>query len=198
MDVRRSVSTTGDVEALRQRLLEHCAALSPALFGWAHLRIKRFLNVHVEAEDIVQETWLRALASVTADTDRLLETDALRAWVFGIAQRVLLEEVRRSGASRGSMDATATSMFARQADTVTSICTGLARHETVRLFLRFADELEDLDRELLVRCAFEDVSASDVGRRLGVEPAAAIKRWQRLRERLQTLRLDERLGLKGA
>jgi RNA polymerase sigma factor (sigma-70 family) len=183
---------------IRQRLQEHCALLSPALFGWAFLRLKGFPKTRIEPEDIVQETWLRALSSLTADPALLAQPEGFRAWLFGIAQNVLLEELRRGrNAPRPSSEGSI-SWLGLEIDTVTSICTGLARHETVERFLEFADQLDDLDGQLLVRCAFEGVSASDVGRRVGVEPATAIKRWQRLREELQATRLDERLGLKSA
>lgn len=183
---------------VRRQLLEHCAVLSPALYGWAFLRLRGFPGTRIEPEDIVQETWLRALASVSADSTRLEQLAGLKSWLFGIAQNVLLEELRRGRALDRSAPDDSTSWLGLEADTVTSICTGLARHETVALLLAFADQLDDLDGQLLVRCAFEGLSASDVGRRVGVEPATAIKRWQRLRSELQATRLDERLGLRSA
>jgi RNA polymerase sigma factor (sigma-70 family) len=193
MEANRSPASS--LDAVRERLQAQCVALSPALFGWAHLRLRGFPRQRVEAEDIVQETWFRALASVTADTARLAEPGGFRAWLFGIAQNVLLEELRRDRKPDRSQNTYSTALLGRQADTVTSVCTALSRQETVQSFLKFAAELDEPDRQLLVRCAFEDVTASDVGRRLGLEPSTAVKRWQRLRERLRATRLDERLGL---
>lgn len=201
-DESRSSSPHRGVDELRRRLLDQCSALSPALFAWAHLRLRSLAATRVLPEDIVQETWLRALAGVGADESRLRQPDALRAWMFGIAQNVLLEELRRGHLERRPPERftgdPSTSWLGEQADTVTSICTSLSRHETVERFLDFAADLEEIDRQLLLRCAFEDLTPSDVGRRLGVEPHTAIKRWQRLRERLRSTRLDEQLGLRSA
>ena len=187
------------IARVRQQILAQCEALSPILYAWAHLRLRAFSNSGVAPEDIVQETWLRALATVSADEERLAAPAALKAWLIGIAQNVLFEELRR-GRQRprnagGPSSNAPSDWLAGQVDTVTSICTSLARHEAVGRVLEFAAGLEDLDRQLLIRCAFEDLTASDVARRLGIEPDTAIKRWQRLREHLRATRMDQRLGL---
>lgn len=186
------------LDIVRRQAHELCVTLSPALFGWAILRLRGFDQARIEPEDIVQETWLRALGSVTADSDRVANRDGFRAWLFGIAQNVLLEELRRGRSRRPSIEDPSSSWLELQTATVTSICTGLARNETVKRVVELADELDELDGQLLLRCAFEDVTASDVGRRAGVEPATAIRRWQRLRGRLKDMRLDEALGLLSA
>ena len=119
---------------------------------------------------------------------------ALRAWLVGIARNVILEEVRRPG-SREVPPERSTSLEAGLRATVTSLCTQLARHELVQRFLAFADGLEEVDRQLLVRCGFEEGHPSEVALALGLEPDSTARRWRRLRERLRDARWDQRWGL---
>ena len=181
--------------ALRQSLNEQCAPLSQMLFGWAHLRLGAFPMLAVSAEDVVQETWMRALAALDQRGD-LDEPRALKAWLFGIARNVLLEELRRprSGASRRAERST--SMASDVVDTVTSICTQLSRDELVRRFLAFAAGLEEVERQLLVHCGFEGAHPNEVALRFALEPSSTARRWHRLRERLRESRWDERMGLR--
>jgi RNA polymerase sigma factor (sigma-70 family) len=179
------------------QLLEQSEQFAPALYAWARLRIRSSGNPALQAEDIVQETWLRAISA--RDSSAPCSRANARGWIFGIAQNVLLEQARqrtpRVREKRSASDPSTTAFIERVEDTMTSICTRLSRDETIARFLDYVGTLDELDRGLLVRCAFEDQSASDVARRLGIEPATAIKRWQRLRNHLRTLEFARRLGL---
>ncbi len=176
---------------------EQCEDLSPALYAWANLRIRALGNPALQAEDVVQETWMRALSSRALSSKAGDESS--RGWIFGIAQNVLLEQARqlapRSYTRSPKTDPSVTAFLDRFEDTVTSICTRLSRDETVAKLFEFVQELDELDRGLLIRCGFEEQTVSDVARRLGIEPDTAIKRWQRLRERLRTTDFARRLGL---
>ena len=176
-------------------LQEQCAPLSQMLFGWAHLRLGAFPMLHVSAEDVVQETWMRALAALDQRAD-LEEPRALKAWLFGIARNVLLEELRRPRSSGSRRTERSTAMPSDVLDTVTSICTQLSRGELVQLFLAFAAELEEVDRQLLVHCGFEGAHPEEVALRFALEPSSTARRWHRLRERLRESRWDERMGLR--
>lgn len=137
---------------------------------------------------------MRALVASSSEPARVPASEALRAWLVGIARNVILEEVRRAGA-REALPERSTALDAGLRDTVTSLCTQLARHELVQRFLAFADGLEDVDRQLLVRCGFEGGHPSEVALTLGMEPDSTARRWHRLRERLREARWDERWGL---
>ena len=181
---------------MRRHLQEQCEPLSQLLFGWAHLRLRSFALARVSAEDIVQETWMRAFAALTPDRASLPAPAALKAWLLGIARTVVLEEVRHPGTAEGRRTGSST-FLGSQFDTVTSICTRLGRDETTQRFLAFAEALPEVERQLLVRCGIEGASPEEVGPRLGLEPATAARRWHRLRGKLRESHWAERLGLEG-
>jgi RNA polymerase sigma factor (sigma-70 family) len=188
----RSRSGTEASDA-RRRLEEAVPELSPFLFGWAHLRLARFPASRLAAEDVVQETWVRAFSTCAAAAARLPAPEGLRPWLVGIARNVILEDVRQPAGREASPERS--TVLGGLRDTVTSLCTQLARHELVRSFLAFAEGLEEVDRQLLVRCGFEDGHPSEVALPLGLDPDSAARRWHRLRERLREARWDERWGL---
>src|SRR5882672_8430436 len=68
-------------------LFEHT---SPTLFAWASLRVGATLRGRVDAEDIVQEVWVRARANFTSFD---AQTSAFRPWLLGIARNVVLQAI---------------------------------------------------------------------------------------------------------
>ena len=61
--------------------------LAPALYAWAMLRAPR----GIDAGDVLGETWLHAVRHLREfDPGRA----SFRAWLFGIAKKVLLHELR--------------------------------------------------------------------------------------------------------
>jgi RNA polymerase sigma factor (sigma-70 family) len=181
-----------DGAAVLRLVREQAPVLSPLLFAWAHLRLRGFPGARVTAEDVVQETWMRALTACTRRANALPDAGALRPWLIGIARNVVLEEVRRP---EGMSHSVSTTMASGLLDTVTSLCTHLARNEFVQRFLAFAARLEEVDRQLLVRCGLEDERPGDVALRFDIEPSSAVRRWHRLRERLREAQWNERWGL---
>lgn len=183
------IEPTGDLVARvrngdREEFGRLYAKTAPALFAWASLRLRRPMRVLAEPDDLLQEVWFRALERL--DTVESLRT-SFRAWLFGIAKMVLLETLRtweRVGASPRD-DGSSSRLFDRVEDSVTSIATALARDEAVRAFLAWAEELEDDDRKLVIHCGLEGLPCSEVAQRLGIAHETAMKRWQRLRERLR-------------
>ncbi len=178
----------------RRLLYEQIPATSGLLFCWAQLRLRGFPAVRLTAEDVVQEVWMRAFAVCASRHSGLPAPGAIRAWLLGIARNVILEEVRRPAAGELPRERS-TAMAADIRDTVTSLCTRLARDEIVERFLAFATQLEEVDRQLLVRCGFEDGQPQEVALRFGLEPSSAVRRWHRLRERLREAHWDERWEL---
>jgi DNA-directed RNA polymerase specialized sigma24 family protein len=70
-------------------------------------------------------------------------------------------------------------------DSVTAITTRLARDESVTLFLERAEQLDPIDRGILVHLGLEGLNAGEAAERLGISREMATKRWQRLRARLR-------------
>lgn len=182
--------TTDDVRSARSDRASGFAALytrvAPGILTWASLRIPGSHRGSIDPEDIVQEVWRRAY-------ERFDHFDAtrspFRAWVFRIANLVLMEEFRRARGVRRTLsrDDSADDAPANDpADPATTVSRAVASDEVLAAFVRAAMSGSDDDRRLLA-FRLEGLSFEDCGARLGIAEDAARKRWQRLRERLAGL-----------
>jgi RNA polymerase sigma factor (sigma-70 family) len=162
----------GDLERFGQL----CERLMPALTSWAALRISGSLRGKLEPEDVVQESWVRALAAFESFDER---RSSFRGWMFGIAKNVLLEGLRSS--RRPGRSADPASALSGIPDTVTTISRSLARDEVLLKFREHVAGLEREDRELVLMCGLEGATARESAVRLSITEEAAKKRWQRLR-----------------
>jgi RNA polymerase sigma-70 factor, ECF subfamily len=165
--------------------------LAPSLLAWSRIQLSDRSAVAGDADDVLQEVWLRALTEF-ADYDPA--RSSFRSWLFGIAKNVLYE-MWRQGQRRAQLPRSAEQTAALEAwpDVRTTIRTRLARDEVLELLLRRVETMDPLDRTLLLHCGFEDMSCPEAARRTGIEVEAASKRWQRLRRRLAEQRIDDLL-----
>jgi len=157
--------------------------VTPALCAWVELRLRRESARRTEAQDILQEVWLRALQSFhTYDVRR-----SFRAWLLGIAKNVLLQSyAQRTVAFSLSPEAHPSSGGAPQlVDQATSIVTRLAKGDSFKGFMDFVDELGPEEQALLLYCGIEGYTSAQAATRLGISVEAATKRWQVLRARLK-------------
>jgi len=184
----RSESTTRRLASEAQkgapRFDELYQRVASALFLWGSLRIPQALRRFVEPEDLMQEVWCRALRRFDSWDP---EKGKFRAWLMGIAHRVLLEMLRR--VNRGSRMPTAgpeVRVFDPEEvpEEVTTACRRLARSEGVRALLDEVNYLPAEDRVLLLGRGLEDRPHADIAKDLGIDTLTVKKRWQRLRERL--------------
>lgn len=165
----------------RARFGELYARVAPAVFAWSTLRIPDALHGQLDAEDVVQEVWVRALARfATFDPER----GPFRAWLFGIARHVLLHALRTLRERSANGDRSRVVGLADVPDDVTSITRRVTRDEDVRALLAAVELLPDEDRQLVVLHGLEGRSLGAAGAVLGIGREAAKKRWQRLRPRL--------------
>ncbi|MEM8714005.1 MAG: sigma-70 family RNA polymerase sigma factor [Planctomycetota bacterium] len=171
----------GDAEGFAQ-LYEHIA---PAVYTWATLRLRPEQKALLEPTDLVQEVWLRAWRKIDSlDVDRI----PFRFWIFRIAKNVALEASRQArkpdrsrqqpAAERDPLDAVA--------DSITAVSRRMARDEGLAQFQEAVASLPEGERKLVIHCGLEGLPLREVGERLGISEEAAGKRWQRLRQRLQT------------
>lgn len=168
--------------------------ISPALFAWARLKLLRELRSVVDPQDVVQEVWIRALEIFPRfDAGRA----EFRPWLFSVAKRVLMEATRRHRAARHRPRAAGgtAAMFAldQVPESVTGISTRLARDESIGRFVEAVQDLEPVDRQILVHFGLEGLTGEEVAKRVGVSRDAAFKRWQRLRKRMDEGRVGEAL-----
>lgn len=182
--------TTDDVRNARSDRASGFAALytrvAPGVLAWASLRIPGSHRGSIDPEDVVQEVWRRAY-------ERFDHYDAtrspFRAWVFRIANLVLMEEFRRTRGARRMLsrdDSAADAAAADPADPATTVSRAVASDEALAAFVRAAMNEDEDDRRLLA-FRLEGLNFEDCGERLGITGAATRKRWQRLRERLADL-----------
>jgi RNA polymerase sigma factor (sigma-70 family) len=162
--------------------------IAPALFAWASLRIPRHLRGNLEPEELVQEVWCRAL-------DRISTFDPVRSfryWIFRIAANTLLENLRRY--ARGTRSRPPADGHHPRSPTddpdqvpamITTVSRRVSRDEAVHAFVEEVGRFTDEDKKLLLYRGLEGRSHSEVAERLGISVEAAVKRWQRLRERLR-------------
>lgn len=174
------------------RFEELYARLAPTLLGWASLRIRKELHGRVDPEEIVQETWYRALQSLS-EYDR--GRAPFREWVFGHARNVLLEALRKVHRAGPSAPATPSSLFPLEhhPDSVTSFTRRLARDEGLQRFLARILELGEEEQTLTILCGLEGLGCDQAAERLGISHEAALKRWQRLRAEIATRGLSRYL-----
>lgn len=161
--------------------LQYAAAV-PALVAWTRLRIAELPHGRIDVEDIVQETWVRALESFARFSDR----SSFRHWVIGIAQNVLLEALRRDVRHNDLRDRfDSSSSISQCPDTVTSISRAAARDDSFARLLALIFELPAEDQQLILLHGLEERPLAKVAEVLSISEEAAGKRWQRLCERLR-------------
>jgi RNA polymerase sigma-70 factor (ECF subfamily) len=156
--------------------------IAPALAAWTHVRLWASLKDRVPAEDFLQEVWCRALAAFDSFDPKL---GAFRPWIFGIARNLLLEVMRSHARQRTSKDAAFP--LSQVADEATAVSRRACSDELLRKFCHEVTLLDEGDRDLLLWRGLEGLPHEDVAERLGVGREAAMKRWQRLRDRLASL-----------
>lgn len=155
--------------------------LAPALYAWAVLRVPK----GIDATDLVGEVWLHAMRSLSRfDASR----GAFRAWIFGIAKKVLLHELRELGRHNTLSPRRSDQIsheLERVPESVTSLSVRLQRDEALLQFLDRVGRLEAEDRDLVIHCGLEGRTCGEAALRLGLSAEAATKRWQRLRADMQ-------------
>lgn len=160
----------GDVADRRERLyLDLVGRYQSAILNYLY----RLVGDADQAEDLTQETFLKAYRAL----DRL-ETDAdaeprRRAWLYRIAHNAATDHLRRKSRVRWlSLDALRGTGGGDPAETVVA-------HEPVR---RALGALSVEHREVLHLFAQDGLSALEVGETLGISEDGARKRRQRARE----------------
>ncbi len=127
------------------------------------LYIRRMAGNDDAARDLTQELWVRVLRGL----GRLRDASRLRAWLFGIARRLLMDRLRDKYAASVAADvdvetlaAAETEVFDREAD--------IARLEAG------LDTLPTVEREVLTLFYLRDLSLAEIAETLGV-PVGTVK-----------------------
>lgn len=155
--------------------------LTPSLYVTVRTRISPENQARLKPEDVVQETWHRAWSSRNRFEPTL---GSFRAWLFGIARKVIMEGLRDRLAPRAVGTAgTSSAGLSDMPDEATSITRRVARDEALLAFQAWVEAtLDPNQRRLLLLRGLEDREPDEVARLLGKTTAAVNQAWHRLRE----------------
>ncbi len=169
------------------------ARLSPSLLAWARMPLHRHLRASMDADDFVQDVWIRATRHFDSfDPAR----GTFRQWIFKIAKNMSIDVLRQYGRAkdRGAPDARGGSSVHELGAKSTgepSTWLQVAHTEAFETFLQRVGSMPHDEQVLLVQCGIEEQPIAQVAARLEITEAAAHKRWQRLRARLVAERMPE-------
>ncbi len=167
---------------------ERESALRPEILlrnaGWLRGLARQLVRDEAAADDVVQETWLKALANAPRSQE---DGPGLRAWLARVARNVAHSD-RRSAAQRTERE----SSVARPEATPAAVETA-ARMETHRRLLAAADALEEPYRTAIRMRWFDGLPPREIAAQLGVAPHVVWTRLSRAHSQLRE-RLEERHG----
>jgi RNA polymerase sigma-70 factor (ECF subfamily) len=179
----------------RARLDDLYRRVAPSIHAWASLRLRGPAGRFFQAEDIVQEAWLRALRDFdTYDPERA----PFRRWIYGIVHNVMREALHAAGRltrRRGRASREGSTIFdvAHVPAEITTLSRRVARDQELQAFMERIQKLETAERELLSLRGLEGLPFEEIARFLQIGAAAARKRWERLRAKLA--RIGAPIGL---
>lgn len=159
---------------------------APALYAWARLHVLPELSALLDADDLVQEVCYRAYTSFATYSE---ERTRFRSWLFGIANNVLRQALRKRRTIRGNAASTPQAPEAPEEldhlpGEITSISRAVARDEELQKVVAKLRTLEDDERDIFIYRVLEDMKHAAIAELLGISAAAAEKRWQRVQEKL--------------
>lgn len=162
-------------------LLEH----ADGLFSYA-LALTR--NVH-EAEDLVQETYLRAIVAI----DRFREDGNAKAWLYTILRNIRLNQVRQQRIRPKLLE-----LDAHENSGDLLIEAGKDPHTQyvckmeIRQLHEALQQLSKEFREIILLREFAELSYQEIATLLGCAPGTVMSRLARARSKLRTLTLWSR------
>jgi RNA polymerase sigma factor (sigma-70 family) len=139
-----------------------------------------------DVDDLVQETWLRALMKPPR------EGFSLRAWLAGLARNVAHER-RRAERRRGELELRASDAHGASVPPTDDPADVVARFELVRRVFAFVDELAEPQRTTLLRRYLDGLEPAEIARREGLPDATVRSRVKRGLDELRA-RLDAASG----
>ena len=136
-----------------------------------------------ESEDLVQETYLRALRA----SERLRPESNVKSWLFKILRNARLNEVQRPAFSLRNfgfdedLSATAQSLSSSADDPYISFVSAMKQADVRRAI----ETLPTAHREIIVLREFEDLSYGEIAQILNCRPGTVMSRLARAREKLR-------------
>ncbi len=141
--------------------------------GWVRGLARALVFDSNRVDDVVQNTWLAALEQPSA------EVGNLRAWLAGIVRNVVRQE------KRGESRRVARERGSRGPEPLPPVAELVERADLQKRVVQAVLELDEPQRSTLLLRYFEDLSAGEIARRLGV-PGSTVR--SRLQAALEALR----------
>lgn len=159
------------------------ANLHPESFGWALHCCGRD---ETEAEDVLQTAYLKVVSGKAQFEGR----SSFRTWFFGVIRRTAQESRRRSQAHENRTlrivpDAIPDETAGTQAG-------ALERQEDAQQLLQAMGGLSERQREVLHLVFYQDLTIADAAGVMGISLGSARTHYQRGKDRLRTLLLQDR------
>ena len=192
----------GIVAALRadreEALAKYFFAVEARLKRIVNFRLDYRLGGRVSESDVIQETYVRAAKRIDSFLDKddmpffvwlRLEVSQKLAEIhrhhFGAEKRDVRKEVKlRSNNESGR---TSMALAAHIVAQLTSPSMLMQRAEQIATLEATLSEMNELDREVIALRNFEELSNLETAKTLGIEPAAASKRYLRVLKRLREI-----------
>ncbi len=187
----------GDEEAISELLQMHRARLAKMV----RTRLNPLIRGRVDELDIIQESYLEAVKRLP---DYLADPQApFFLWLRKITGYKIIDVHRRhlGGAKRnaerelsinrvGLPMATSVCLAANLVGSLTTPSQAVIKLETQLAIQNAMEDLNPVDREILSLRHFEELTNLEAAEELGIEPAAASKRFVRSLQRLQKVLED--------
>jgi len=127
--------------------------LSPSLFAFAYRAVRQ----REDAEDLVQDTWISALRTVTNFEGR----SSLRTWLVSILRRRIADRFRRERPSEPLEEEKLTPETIAPEDR-------LAAYEAAAIATQAMAELTELERTAIMLCDVQDLDRDEASERMSI------------------------------
>lgn len=180
-----------------EALAELFSVYGERLYKMVHFRLDARLRGRVDPDDIVQEAFLAAQQRIASFA--LERSNSVFVWLrmmvgqtmIDVHRRHLGSKMRSAGREvtmrRATPMASSVSMSMHFLGDLTSPSQAAMRAEFADLLERVLDDMEPMDREILVLRHFEELSNTEVAELLGIQRSTASNRYVRALKRLKTI-----------
>jgi RNA polymerase sigma-70 factor (ECF subfamily) len=196
-------AAAGDGEAMGELFVRH----RPRLRAMLQVRLDQRLQGRVDPSDVLQETFAEASQRLAEYARR--PSMPFFLWLRFLTVQQLLQhhrrhlgtqkrsaEQERAAAGAVGPDASAMSLAEQVVGTMTSPSLVAARSETAARLAAALEEMDAIDREVIVLRHFEELTNQEAAEVLGISKAACSKRYVRALGRLQEIigSIEDELG----
>jgi RNA polymerase sigma-70 factor (ECF subfamily) len=196
-----ALAETAELDLLRNGREEAVAGLfaryREKLLRMIAIRLDGRVLGKVDSEDVLQDAFVRACRRIQSHLDR--PTVPLFVWLRQITAQVLIDTHRRYLGAKmrdvglevnlhrvSSAGTSSASLVAQLADSLTSPSQCAVREEMLSELQSALEDLNRIDREVLVLRHLEELSNNEVAQVLGIDKYAASKRYIRALARLRS------------